>query len=264
MNQIICGDSTQELKKLSNNYIDLTVTSPPYDDLRHYNEYFFNFEVIVEELYRVTKNGGVCVWVVNDSVIDNSETLSSFRQALYFKQKGWNVHDTMIYAKKSPSLPDPTRYYQAFQYMFIFSKGKPKTFNPIKDRKNKYAGSEKSHYIREADGSIHGREKNTIIPLLNTRYNVWEYATGYMLSTKDKIAFKHPAIMPEQLAKDHIISWSNEGDLVLDPFAGSGTTLKMAKLNNRNYLGIEISEDYCDLINQRLSKYDNEKLISYI
>lgn len=258
-NEIICGECEQELKQFPNECIDLTVTSPPYDQLRDYNGYLFDFEGVAKQLLRITKTRGIVVWVVGDSIVNGSESGTSFRQALYFKQIGFNLHDTMIYKKEGSALPDPTRYGQRFEYMFVLSRGKPKTFNPITDVKNKYVGVFSGGVVREKDGITYPRKKR-IIPEFSRRSNIWSYSTGYMNTTKDKFAYKHPAMFPEKLAKDHIISWSNEGDLVLDPFAGSGTTLKMAKLLNRNYIGIEISKDYCDIIQKRLSKYNNEKL----
>jgi len=251
-NELICGDSATVLKKFSENYFDLTITSPPYDNLRTYKGNSFDFEIIAKELYRVTKEGGVVVWIVGDSVIKGSETGTSFKQALYFKDIGFNLHDTMIFAKNGSSLPDPTRYNQAFQYMFIFSKSKPKTINLIKDTINKTNGKyRRKQSVRESDGKMYPR-KSQLTGKFSVRRNIWKFNIGYMSSSVDKIAFKHPAIFPEKLAEDHIISWSNEGDIILDPFAGSGTTLKMAKKLNRKYVGIEISKEYCDIINERL------------
>lgn len=261
-NQIICGDCAEILKTLPNEYVDLTITSPPYDDLRTYKGYSFDFQTIIKEILRVTKTGGVLVWIVGDSVKDGSETLNSFRQALLIKDCGFNIHDTMIYQKLGSSLSDDTRYFQSFEYMFIFSKGKPKTFNPICDRKNNHAGALKKPHIREQNGEI-GYRKAVKVNRFGKRWNVWQYSPGFLKSTLDKIAYEHPAIMPEDLATDHIKSWSNEGDLVLDPFAGSGTVLKMARLLNRNYLGIEISKEYCELIEKRLSMHNNERLDNF-
>jgi len=258
-NKIIQGDSAIELKKLSDNIIDLTVTSPPYDNLRDYDGYSFDFETIAKELFRVTKDNGVLVWVVGDSVINGSESGTSFKQALFFKQIGFNLHDTMIYSKNQPSLPNKNRYLGSFEYMFVLTKGPPKTFNLIKDRKNKYVGKATNQCVREKDGVTYPR-KDKFVNDFSIRYNIWNYSVGYMNSSQDKISFDHPATFPEDLAKDHIISWSNENDLILDPFAGSGTVLKMAKLNKRNYLGIEISEKYCEIIKKRLDKYDNQSL----
>ena len=260
VNQVICGDSTIELKKLPDNCIDLTVTSPPYDDLRDYDNYTFDFETIAKELLRVTKDGGVLVWVVGDATINGDETATSFKQTLFFKQIGFKLHDTMIYQKEGfTAKPDSTRYWPAFEYMFVFSKGKPTTINFIKDRKNKWGNHRKSGYVREQNNEV-TRRKEANINVFGKRQNIWSYKTGFNLSTKDEMAFEHPAIFPEPLAKDHILSWSNEGDLILDPLAGSGTTLKMARLLRRNYVGIEISPKYCEIINKRLAKYDNESI----
>ena len=253
LNELICGDNIKVLKGFESNCIDLTVTSPPYDDIRNYNGYSFDFEEVSKQLYRVTKDGGVVVWVVGDAVIKGSESGTSFKQALHFKEIGFRLHDTMIFEKNASSLPDPTRYNQRFQYMFVFSKGKPKTFNSIKDNLNKHAGALKTHCsVREKDGKLYSR-KNRVVANYSVRPNIWRYTTGWMTSTSDKIAFQHPAIFPDKLAYDHIISWSNKGDVILDPFVGSGTTCKMAKQLGRNYIGIDISQEYIDIAKKRLN-----------
>ena len=251
-------DCVEGLKLLEDSSIDLVVTSPPYDNIRKYNGYSFDFEGIVKELYRVMKKGGVVVWVVGDQVINGSESGTSFRQALGFIEAGFNLHDTMIYQKNTSSFParrNGNRYTQIFEYMFVFSKGKPKTANLICDKANKWAGhtnwGKNTH--RDVNNDLKVSTDIKPVPEFSPRNNIWLYQVNGGFSTKDKIAHKHPAIFPEALAKDHILSWSNEGDIVLDIFAGSGTTLKMAKLNNRQYLGFEISEEYCDIIKERLS-----------
>jgi site-specific DNA-methyltransferase (adenine-specific) len=246
-------DCLDGLKLLDDKSIDLTITSPPYDNLRTYNGYSFDFENIAKELYRVTKDGGVIVWVVGDQTINGSETGTSFRQALYFKELGFNIHDTMIYKKPSASFPETTRYYQVFEYMFVFSKGKPKKINLIDDKKNKWGGGTsfgKSSY-REKDGTLKIKDKIKVKDY-GVRDNIWEFATGKGQSTRDNFAFEHPAIFPEKLVSDHIITWSNPQDTVLDIFMGSGTTAKMAILNNRNWIGFEVSEKYCDIIHKRI------------
>lgn len=244
-------DCLEGLKQLDDESIDLTVTSPPYDDLRNYNGYSFDFENIAKELYRVTKNGGSIVWIVSDSTINGSESGTSFKQALYFKDIGFNIHDTMIWEKPTFTAVGAlkTKYAQVFEYMFIFTKGKIKTFNPIKDRKNKYVGDKKHSGIRQKDGSI--KEKSSIgkpVAEYGQRFNVWHMPTCQSKTERTG----HPAQFPEQLINDHIISWSNEGDIVLDPFMGSGTTAKMSKLNDRNFIGFEISKEYCDIAEERL------------
>lgn len=237
-----------------NESIDLVVTSPPYDDLRDYNGFSFDFENIAKELYRTIKAGGVVVWVVGDSTHKGNKSLTSFRQCLFFKDTGFSVYDVMIYKKTGGSPPAARRYVNAFEYMFILSKGIPKYVNLIKDKPNKYAGT--YHYgiqsRRLADGTLKLSKDNKPVNEFGIRYNIWEYATGYNNSTTDKIAFEHPAIFPEKLAQDHIISWSNENDIVYDPFAGSGTTIKMALLNNRRVIGSEMSPAYCEIIRQRI------------
>jgi len=253
VNKIICGDCLEVMKGIDDNSIDLTVTSPPYDNLRNYNGYSFNFKGIVKELYRVTKEGGVVVWVVGDATINGSETGTSFKQALYFKEIGFNLHDTMIYHKNNFAYPPVNRYFQVFEYMFVFSKGKPKTYNLIKV-KTKYINKKigmKNSTTRLKNGKI---IKNKYLSYKPERIkeNIWLYNGGYGKSSLDKIAFKHPAIFPEKLAQDHIISWSNKGDIVLDPMCGSGTTCKMAKENGRKYIGIDVSEEYCEIARRRI------------
>ena len=239
--------------------VDLTVTSPPYDDLRDYEKSLvWNFDVfkqVAQRLYDITKDGGVVVWVVGDKTIKGSESGTSFKQALYFKEIGFNLHDTMIYAKNNVYAHDPRnkRYKQCFEYMFILSKGKPRTYNEIKDRPNKHKGKTLSG-TKGRNKSGEKRElKNVVINEFQARFNIWEYTTGGSVSS-DKIAFKHPAIFPEKLAQDHILSWSNEGDIVLDCFMGSGTTGKMALLNNRKFIGIEKVEDYFEISKQRIKE----------
>jgi len=262
---LYCGDCLEVLKNFPLEAIDLTISSPPYDNLRYYSMKnkkelkniwnFKKFKIVAKELYRITKKGGIVVWVVGDATINGSETGNSFRQALYFKDEcGFNLHDTMIYAKNGFNMPDKTRYWQCFEYMFILVKEKPRVINFIKDRLNKNVGEKHNKmYKREKNGEITYR-KGAVIEKYTKRTNIWYYPSGYNLSTKDKIAFKHPAIFPEALARDHIISWSNENDIILDSLCGSGTTLKMAERLNRRWVGIEISEEYCKIAKERILK----------
>lgn len=265
-NQIYCNDNVAFLKGLEGETIDLTVTSPPYDDLRLYNGYQLDLEGLIEELYRVTKKGGVVVWVVGDKTKNGSESGTSFRTALKFLDTGWKLHDTMIYEKNTSSFParrNGNRYTQIFEYMFVFSKGKPKTSNLICDKPNKYAGHTNwgKNTIRGVDGELKDAGNIKPVPSHSPRNNIWRYVVGGGYATKDKFAHEHPAIFPEQLAEDHILSWSNEGDLVFDPFCGSGTTMKMAKLNNRDYIGVDISEEYCQLARKRVESNSRTKTV---
>ena len=249
------------MKRIEDKSIDLTVTSPPYDNLRTYNGNieqwsFAKFQGIAKELYRATKQGGVVVWVVGDATIKGSETGTSFKQALYFKEIGFNLHDTMIYAKNNVYAHDPRnkRYKQCFEYMFVFSKGKPSTYNEIKDKPNKHAGKTLSGTKGRNKDGVKRDLKPIVIGDFQARFNIWEYTTGGSVSS-DKIAFKHPAIFPEKLVEDHIISWSNPNDIVLDPFMGSGTTAIACINTNRNYIGFELDKKYFDIANERIRKH---------
>ena len=249
------------MKKLDDNSIDLTVTSPPYDNIRNYHGYTFDFEGIAQELYRVTKEGGVVVWVVGDATIKGSETGTSFKQALYFKEIGFNLHDTMIYKKTGCAMPSKNRYLANFEYMFIFSKGKIKTYNLIADRKNRFPVRwGKGRKVRNKDGSWLYRE-NYKANEYGRRFNIWQYNNGGQGYGGDEYSSKHPATFPEKLAHDHIISWSNEEDTVLDPMMGSGTTGKMARQLNRNFIGIDISNEYVDIARERIDNLTTKLLI---
>ena len=234
------------MAKMADETIDLVVTSPPYDNLRTYNGYSFEFESVAKELFRITKQGGVVVWVVGDATIKGSETGTSFRQALYFKEVGFNLHDTMIYAKNNPIPLTHNRYEQQFEYMFVFAKNKPKSFNPIM-KSNKYSGGSTGKYYQSATDN-ETSPANTKKPIRNNSIenNIWYFSVG-------KSGINHPAVFPEQLANDHIITWSNGGDLVYDPFMGSGTTAIAAIKNNRDWIGSEISDKYVAIANDRIA-----------
>jgi len=254
INKIYNENCLDTMKRMPDCFVDLTVTSPPYDNLRDYNGYTFEFEPIANELYRVTKDGGVVVWIVGDATIKGCETLTSFKQALYFKKIGFNV-DTNIYQKQNYKPDNAKRYDNVFEYIFALSKGQPKTFNPIMVEKARVK-SESGKY-RQKDGTMKTsiRKPNE----LKKATNIFSYSIGGHIA--DKIAFEHPAIFPEQLANDQIISWTNENDLVYDPFMGSGTTAKMSISNNRNWIGSEISNEYVELAEKRLDKYLKQKTL---
>jgi site-specific DNA-methyltransferase (adenine-specific) len=264
MNQVILSNCIEGMKTLEDEVIDLCVTSPPYDDLRSYNDSsswnFDTFKQVAQQLYRVMKVGGVVVWVVGDATVKGSETGSSFRQCLHFMDLGFVLHDTMIYEKNGSPFParrDGNRYSQVFEYMFVLSKKtKPKTANLLCDKPNRWAGY--THFgkgtIRTKDGSLVERNIKPI-PEFSPRNNIWKYNTGKNYSSKDDAAFEHPAIFPEGLAKDHIFTWSNENDLVLDPFMGAGTTAVCCIETNRKYVGFEVDETYFDVCNRRIAQH---------
>lgn len=254
IDKIIEGNCIEVLARFDGDTIDLTITSPPYDDLRNYKGYTFPFEKIAQELYRVTKPGGVVVWVVADATIDATETGTSFKQALFFKETGFNLHDTMIFRKKNP-IPQiyRRRYNNEFEYMFVFSKGVVKTHNPImvdclhaglELNGTTYKNYSKNDQKREKPANPVGNQK--------IKGNVWEYVVGK--KQEDQEAKGHSAPFPCQLVRDHIRSWTNPDDLVLDPMCGSGTTPRVAVEMGRHFIGIDISHEYCEIGRERVRR----------
>jgi DNA modification methylase len=255
MMELLHGDCLELMKSIPDDSIDLVVTSPPYDNLRTYNDTLeWNFEIfskIAKELTRVLKQGGIIVWVVGDATIKGSETGTSFRQALYFKDVcGLNLHDTMIYGKNNVVPLTHNRYEQCFEYMFVLSKGKPTTFNPITDKPNRYAGTlvHGTQYTKDMTKRVSNHNK-AVIAEFGRRHNIFYY------NNQGNKKIKHPAIFPEKLANDHILSWSNERDTVLDPFMGSGTTGKMALLTGRKFIGIEKDDKYFEIAKNRIEQW---------
>lgn len=268
LDTVICGDCASVLAGFEvDDFVDLTVTSPPYDALRTYKGYDFDVDKIAVQLFRVTKPGGVVVWVVGDETVDGGETGTSFRQALTFMQRGFKLFDTMIYEKTGTSFPSKGRYTQIFEYMFVFSKGTPKTFNPICDVPKLWEGSWGRTTRRNRDGSLKcstapncgkghsGRAIEDGQYGYKQRTNIWRIVNGKRFAQPDgDLAYSHPATFPYALARDHILTWTDPGDLVLDPMCGSGTTLLAAKNTGRRWLGIEISVEYCQLAKRRVGE----------
>lgn len=264
LNKMYNEDCLLTMGNMDKEIIDLVITSPPYDDLRTYNKhitgnkteyngYSFPFESIAKELYRVIKDGGVLVWIVGDATNKGSETGTSFRQALYFKEIGFDLYDTMIYQKTGTPFPQKTRYNQIFEYMFVFSKGKPKTFNPIM-KKNVTAGAVRhSRKFRNIDGEMIEAFNGKPINEYGIDNNIWIIRNGMYKSSKDVVAFEHPAIFPEELVLRHIMSWSKENDLIYDPFMGSGTTAKCSNYTNRRWIGSELDIEYVKIAEKRIN-----------
>ena len=248
MSGLHVADCVEFMRGMGEGTVDLTVTSPPYDNLRDYKGYSFPFEEIAEGLYRVTKDGGVVVWVIGDK-INGGRSLTSFRQGVYFQETGFCMHDVMIYQKKNTPFMRSNAYTNAYEFMFVLSKGKPKTFNPLK-QKTVRNGLEMLTHNKLADGI--NKKKMGELKKEKTKINIWPYAVGLGGTTSDRIAFQHPAVFPEKLAEDHILSWTNPGDLVFDPMCGSGTTCKMADIHGRDYIGVDISAEYIEIARQRV------------
>lgn len=264
LNKIYCGNNLDLFSNLENDTIHLIVTSPPYSNIRKYNGFDWNFQKVAQEMFRVLVEGGIIAWVVGDQYLNGSRDLQTFRQGIYFKDIcGFNIHDIIIYQKSGFNFPANNRYHQVWESILVLSKGKPRVFNPICDRKNAYPG-QKPH------GRHRGHDENDYVDMSKVvktkpageygkRTNVWYVKVGGGHVTDDKFAHKHPAIFPDSLAGDLIKSYSNQDEIVLDPFNGSGTTTKMAKLLKRKFLGFEISKEYCDLANLRLTNLEQSQ-----
>lgn len=252
-NNIYNCDCVEGVQSIANESIDLTVTSPPYGGLRKYTGFSWDFEALASELYRVTKQGGVVVWVVDDTTIKGNEQATPFSQCLFFKKCGFTLHDTMIWVKDGGgAVGSEYTYKQNFEYMFVFSKGRPKSINLIHDKPNlSYGKKHTGRGRRKPNGET--RQENRAPSKPFSKRNNWWYIPP------QKKGLGHPAVFPEKLAQDHILSWSNEGEVVLDPFLGSGTTAKMAILNNRNYIGFEISKEYCDIASARIQEVEESR-----
>lgn len=278
LNKIHNEDHLATLGRMGDGSIHLIVTSPPYDDMdddfnpipkegmRTYNGYTWDFKSLAGEMLRVLAPGGVLVWVVNDPTVNGSESLASSLQKIYFRRVGFSIHDSMIYEKNGPAYPSQDKYYQVFEHMFVLVKGTkgPRVFNPLKDRRNRWDGQKwgAKRTRRTKDGELTRSDwRPTESAQWGTRFNIWRYFTGAGYSTQDEIAYKHPATFPELLAGDHIQSWTNPGDVVYDPFMGSGTTAKMCHILGRQWVGSEISEEYVAIAEERLQPYLNQKLL---
>lgn len=248
LNRIHCGDNCDLLGQMPRESVDLVVTSPPYDDLRTYGGHSWDFFGVAWQLKRVLKPGGVIVWVVADATKDGSETGSSMEQALHFKRLGLNLHDTMIYKKPAMTSPQSTRYSQQWEYMFVLSNGAPKTTNLIRDKKNISAGDSVHGTKRKAHNGTEASDAGKVIAEFGLRENVWT------IPNPGDGGNVHPAVFPFDLARDHVATWSNPGDLVLDPFSGSGTTAKAAKTLGRQFIGLEVNPDYCAIAEQRIAQ----------
>lgn len=244
------GDNVSVMREMESESVDLVVTSPPYDNLRVYGGHGWNFADVAQELTRLLKPGGVIVWVVADATIDGSETLTSMRQAIHFKDVcGLNVHDTMIYRKMNGGANGSLLSYLAcWEYMFVFSKGRPKAISLLRDRKNIVPPRTKEEAAGRRYANGETKERRVITrEEYGARWNCWEYHVG-------SVASDHPAVFPDSLASDHIQSWSNPGDTVFDPFAGSGTTLRAAKDLGRLAIGAEIEASYVEIIARRMGQ----------
>lgn len=253
---LYCGDNVAVMSEMPAESIDLVVTSPPYDNLRTYGGHTWDFEGVAAQLKRLLKPGGVIVWVVNDATVDGSETGTSFRQALHFKDIGLKLWDTMIWDKPWCQYGDTSsRYAGTWEYCFVLSKERPASVNIIRDRENSTCGSVKA---TRTDRRVSGdqlrvsRATPHITQEFGPRKSIWEYSQGS--ETVSIGGVSDPAPFPEGLARDHILSWSNEGNTVLDCFSGSGTTIKMARETGRKGIGIEVNPEYCEITRKRLSQ----------
>lgn len=257
LNSIYNENCIETLNRMPDDFLDMTLCSPPYDNLRSYNGFDLPLDRIIQGLYKKTKPGGVVIWVVGDKTENGSESLTSFDQAIAFvREGGFKLHDTMLYVKNNPIPSDcGKRYRQSFEYMFCFSKGVPKTFNAITEPTKSAGKKIKAFRItQEGRGNVPAEDIGRQIKKERKASNIFTYNVGTSSAT-DRIAFRHPAIFPEKLAEDQIKTWTEKGDLVYDCFMGSGTTAVASCNTGRNFIGSEISEEYVEIANERLIMY---------
>ena len=241
-NSIVLGDCVEGMRSLPPDLVPCTVASPPYGALRHYHgNHQFDFEAAAAELWRITRPGGVVCWVVREEVVDGSESGEASEQRLFFRDLGFRLHQTIVMERYGSRARSPGRYGESLEYAFILAKGKPATVRLLRDRRNKTAGKLVTATHRYPDGSY--RVQRYEVDEWGYRKAVWYFAQGMHVAT-DPVARLHQAPMPEAMAEDLILSYSREGDLIFDPFAGVATTAKMALLNHRNYFGYEINAIY--------------------
>jgi site-specific DNA-methyltransferase (adenine-specific) len=251
VNQILQTDCVQGMQQLPDCCIPLTVTSPPYDHFRAYGGHRFDFEAVAKELWRITMKGGIVVWVVQDQVVKGSFTGTKHRQAIYFQELGFGIHNELTMVTLNSRIPQKVRYTPTSHTAFVLAKGHPRAVNLLRDKPNKQAGMYKPTWSRRTrEGNRETGSYGKEVARFGLRSDVWVYLVGNNVTTTD--GTKHPALMPEEMAEDLIVSWSRPGDLVFDPFAGAGTTCKMAMLNHRHYLGMEIHEPYVHVAKARL------------
>lgn len=267
LDRIYNADCLEVMDALPEGCVDMTITSPPYDGIRTYEDTHdgLDYEAVLQGLYRITKQGGVLVWIVADQVINGDETGTSFRQALAAKDVGFKLLDTMIWRKSIRSIGSCNAYWNEFEYMFVFTKGKIRVVNLLKDRPNYKSGQKFTAPVRNRSGEFSSSRNPRLLGEMGRRGNIWHYATGNGCSAPSgSVAFEHPAIFPEALVADHVQSWSNIGDLVFDPFMGSGTTAVVARRLDRHYIGAELVEKYADICKRRLAQETDQMNLAHV
>lgn len=251
--RLLTGDACEILPTIRESSVDLTVFSPPYDGLRDYKgKPSFDMAVLGREILRVTKEGGVCCMVIQDATKNGAKSLTSFRTACLFADLGWRLFECCIYSRAGvPGAWWTKRFRVDHEYIFIFTRGDglPRRFDKTSLMvESKYAGITAGGTKRTTKGDFVAIKKTVISPL-KCRGTIWHYAASN--TERNKTKSEHPATYPDSLARDIISCFSKEGDLVLDPMMGSGTT-GIASVNmGRRFLGIEISVQYMEIAKRR-------------
>jgi site-specific DNA-methyltransferase (adenine-specific) len=255
LNKIICGDAVEELKKIPNNSIDILVTSPPYDGIRKYNGFNYDLHATGKEIYRVLKDGGVAIMVIQDQTKNFGKTLTSFRTIVdWVDNIGFKLFETVIYRKYGAEGAWWNKRFRVdHEYMPIFLKGeRPQYFNkdPLKIP-SKHGGKTMTGGGTRLTNGIRIPTRAITINPMKCRGTIWEYMTA---GDGTRLKHKHPATFPDKLPYDFIQCFCPPNGVVLDPFIGSGTTALAAIELDRNYIGIDISKEYCDLARRRIKE----------
>ncbi len=253
LNKIICGDCVEVLKSIPDNSIDLVVTSPPYDGIRKYNGFSFNLHSTGKELFRVLKDGGIIAMVIQDQTKNFGKSLTSFKTIIdWCENVGFKLFETIIYKKHGAEGAWWTKRFRVdHEYIPIFLKGeRPAYFNkePLKIP-SKHGGKTMTGCATRLTNGKTLKSKRVFINPMKCRGTLWDYTT---CGDGTRLKHQHPATFPDKIPVDFIRCFCPKNGIVLDPFIGSGTTALAAIQLNRNYIGIDISKEYCELAKKRI------------
>lgn len=255
VDKVHCMECVEGMEMLPDDCVDLVVTSPPYDAVRKYNGFAFDLHQTGAQIHRVLKDGGIAAMVIQDQTKDFGKSLTSFRTIIdWCDSFGFKLFECVIYRKNgSEGAWWKHRFRVDHEYIPLFLKGdRPAYFDKQPLRvPSKHGGKVMSGSgNRRTDGATNGTVRREI-NATKCRGTIWNYL---MAGDKNPLKRKHPAVFPDAIPSDLIQCFCPPGGIVLDPFIGSGSTAVQALKHERHFIGFDISQEYCDLCNQRLEK----------